>query len=190
MNDRMKDPMTVLFWLSLATILYTYVGYPLAIALLARLHPLPWIKAPWPADVPPVSVVMAVHNGAAMLPAKLADLLTLEPHLIREVIVVSDGSTDATRAILAEPRPPRLRTIFLPQQVGKSAALNHGVAAAESEIILFVDIRPRIQPGAVAALLSNFADPAVGCVAGELVLNLQGHDPAAGAVSGLYWRYE
>ena len=104
--------------------------------------------------------------------------------------MVSDGSTDATRAILAEPRPPRLRTIFLPQQVGKSAALNHGVAAAESEIILFVDIRPRIQPGAVAALLSNFADPAVGCVAGELVLNLQGHDPAAGAVSGLYWRYE
>jgi glycosyltransferase involved in cell wall biosynthesis len=190
MNDRMKDPMTVLFWLSLATILYTYVGYPLAIALLARLHPLPWIKAPWPADVPPVSIVMAVHNGAAMLPAKLADLLMLEPHLIREVIVVSDGSTDATRAILVEPRPPRLRTIFLPQQVGKSAALNHGVAAAESEIILFVDIRPRIQPGAVAALLSNFADPAVGCVAGELVLNLQGHDPAAGAVSGLYWRYE
>ena len=82
MNDRMKDPMTLLFWLSLTFILYTYLGYPLAIALLARLHPLPWIKAPWLADVPPVSVVMAVHNGAAMLPAKLDDLLTLEsaPH--------------------------------------------------------------------------------------------------------------
>ena len=156
----MKDPMTVLFWLSLAFILYTYLGYPLAIALLARLHPLPWIKAPWPADVPPVSVVMAVHNGAAMLPAKLADLLTLEPHLIREIIVVSDGSTDATRAILAEPQPPRPANHFFDNRWARRAALNHGVAAAESEIILFVDIRPRIQPGRIlAALLSNFADP-------------------------------
>jgi len=180
----------VLFWLSLAIILYTYAGYPLGIALLARLHPLPWIKAPWPADVPPVSVVMAVHNGAAMLPAKLADLLSLEPHLIKEVIVVCDGSTDATPAILAPPHPPRLRTIFLPHQVGKATALNYGVAAADSEIILFVDIRPRIQPGAIAALLSNFADPAVGCVGGEVLLKVQGHDPAAATVSGLYWRYE
>jgi hypothetical protein len=64
------------------------------------------------------------------------------------------------------------------------------VAAVDSEIILFVDIRPRIQPGAVAALLSNFADVAVGCVAGELALNTQGYDPAACAISGLYWRYE
>jgi cellulose synthase/poly-beta-1,6-N-acetylglucosamine synthase-like glycosyltransferase len=182
--------MTLLFWLSLATIVYTYAGYPLVIALLAHLHPLPRVKAPWTADAPPVSVVMAVHNGAAILLGQLTHLLTLEPHLINEVIVVCDGSTDATPAILAQTKRPRLRTIFLPQRVGKSAALNHGVAAAASEIILFVDIRPRIQPGAVAALLSNFADPSVGCVAGELLLNALGHDPICSAVTGLYWRYE
>jgi glycosyltransferase involved in cell wall biosynthesis len=180
----------ILFWLSLAIILYTYAGYPIAIAVLARLRPKAWVKAPWSGVDAPISVVMAVHNGAAMLPAKLAHLLTLDPHLIRETIVVSDGSTDATNEILRAASDPRLRTILLPAQVGKSSALNQGVAVATGEILLFVDIRPRVEPGALDALLSNFADPSVGCVAGELLLNTAGHDGAASAVSGLYWKYE
>jgi glycosyltransferase involved in cell wall biosynthesis len=182
--------MILLFWLSLATILYTYAGYPLLIGLLARWRPLPWRKAPWPATAPPVSIVMAVHNEVALLPGQLTHLLSLDPHLIKEIIVVSDGSTDATPAILANAAHPRLRAIFLPEHVGKAAALNEGVAAVTSEIILFVDVRPRIQPGAVTALLSNFADAGVGCVAGELVLTTKGHDPATCAIGGLCWRYE
>jgi glycosyltransferase involved in cell wall biosynthesis len=183
--------MKILFWVSLLVILYTYLGYPLAIAALAKLRPKSWRKSPWPHLHPkPVSIIMAVHNGARMLPAQLDQLLTLDPELVHEVIVVSDGSTDSTPAILAEQNNPRLRAVILPQHSGKSAALNHGIAVAASEIILFVDIRPRIQPGALAALLSNFADPTVGCVAGELLLNAEGHSATATAVSGLYWRYE
>ncbi|HEX2919076.1 MAG TPA: glycosyltransferase family 2 protein, partial [Edaphobacter sp.] len=48
----------------------------------------------------------------------------------------------------------------------------------------------RVAEGSLRELLSNFADPTVGCVAGELVLNTDGHDAAASAVSGVYWRYE
>ena len=182
--------MTVLFWLSLALILYTYAGYPLAIALLASLRPRPWRKAAWAEAEAPISVVMAVHNGAAMLPAQLDHLLNLDPHLIREVIVVCDGSKDATPQILRQTVHPRLRIILLPVQVGKSAAVSQGIAVAGGEILLFVDIRPWIEAGALTALLANFADPSVGCVAGELLLKTQGHDAAASAVSGLYWRYE
>ncbi len=184
--------MTLLFWLSLAIILYTYAGYPLAIALLARLRPRPWLRAPWPATSAPspLSIVMAVHNGAAMLPAQLAHLLALDAHLVHEIIVVSDGSTDATPAILAAATDPRLHAVVVDEQGGKAAALNHGIAAATGEILLFVDVRPRIEPGALDAILSNFADPKVGCVAGELLLNTAGHDATATAVSGIYWRYE
>jgi glycosyltransferase involved in cell wall biosynthesis len=183
--------MKILFWVSLLIILYTYAGYPIAIAALARLRPKPWRKSPWPSlDPKPVSIIMAVHNGAAMLPSQLDHLLNLDPELVHEVIVVSDGSTDRTPAILADRSTPRLRAIILPQHSGKSAALNHGITLATAEIILFVDIRPRIQPAALAALLSNFADPTVGCVAGELLLNAEGHSATATAVSGLYWRYE
>jgi cellulose synthase/poly-beta-1,6-N-acetylglucosamine synthase-like glycosyltransferase len=53
-----------------------------------------------------------------------------------------------------------------------------------------MDIRPQAAPGAIERLVSNFADPTVGCVAGELILRDEGHDAACKAVGGLYWRYE
>lgn len=179
--------MRTLFWVSLAVIAYTYIGYPIVMYLLARFLPRPWRQAPFSA---PVSVVMAVHNGMARLHGQLEHLLSLEPSLVNEVVVVSDGSTDGTAEALQEINDPRLRAIVLPDQGGKATALNHGIAEATGEIVLFVDIRPRVAEGSLRKLLSNFADPAVGCVAGELVLNTDGHDAAASAVSGVYWRYE
>ena len=183
--------MKFLFWTSLAIIAYTYMGYPIAIALLARIKPRPWQKAPWPAGgPPPVTIIMAVHNGAGMISAQLEHLLSLEPELVAKVIVVSDGSTDQTNSILKSQKNTRLKTVFNPSHGGKSGALNDAISLAESEILLFVDIRPQVQHGALRALLANFADPKVGCVAGELLLNAAGHSAATGAVSGLYWRYE
>lgn len=179
--------MKALFWISLAVIAYTYIGYPAIMFLLARLFPRPWKKEPFSA---PVSVVMAVHNGAQRLHAQAEHLLSLEPDLVREVIIVSDGSNDGTAEILNRLQQPRLQTIVLPEQVGKAAALNYGISAATGDVLLFIDIRPKVGSGALMELLSNFADPAVGCVAGELVLNTDGHDAAASAVSGVYWRYE
>jgi glycosyltransferase involved in cell wall biosynthesis len=179
--------MKAAFWISLAVIGYTYAGYPLIVFLLARLRPRRWKREPVDALV---SVVMAVHNGAHLLRGQIEHLTTLDLATVREVILVSDGSDDGTTEILRQVNDSRVRTIILEEQVGKAAALNQGIAAATSEILLFVDIRPKIAPGALKALLSNFADPSVGCVAGELVLNTVGHDAAASAVSGVYWKYE
>lgn len=179
--------MSFVFWLSFVVIAYTYVGYPVIMFLIARFAPHPWRKAPFSA---PVSVIMAVHNGAARLPEQIEHLASLDPEHVREVIIVSDGSTDGTAEILSKAHDPRLRSIMLPEQGGKAVALNHGIAAANGEIILFIDIRPKVAPGALAELMSNFADPSVGCVAGELVLNTVGHDATSSAVSGVYWRYE
>lgn len=179
--------MKAAFWISLAVIGYAYAGYPLIIFLLARLRPCMWKREPVDASV---SVVMAVHNGAHLLRGQIDHLTSLDPASVREVIVVSDGSDDGTAEILREVNDSRVRTIILEEQVGKAAALNHGIAAASSEILLFVDIRPKVAPGALKELLSNFADSSVGCVAGELVLNVAGHDAAASAVSGVYWKYE
>jgi cellulose synthase/poly-beta-1,6-N-acetylglucosamine synthase-like glycosyltransferase len=174
-------------WLSFAVIAYTYVGYPSIMFLLARFAAHPWRKAPFDA---PVSIVMAVHNGAGRLPQQIAHLTSLDPERVREVIIVSDGSSDGTAEILNQNHDPRVRSIILPEQGGKAVALNHGIAAATGEILLFIDIRPKVAAGALDELMSNFADPTVGCVAGELVLNTDGHDAASSAVSGVYWRYE
>ena len=180
--------MRLAFWISLAVIGYTYVGYPLIIFLLARLHPRPWHRDA--AVRSSVSVIMAVHNGAHLLRGQIDHLMALDLACVREVILVSDGSNDGTAEILGEVNDARVQTIILEEQGGKAAALNHGISVASSEILLFVDIRPKVTPGALTKLLSNFADPSVGCVAGELLLNSVGHDATASAVSGVYWKYE
>jgi glycosyltransferase involved in cell wall biosynthesis len=177
----------ILFWPSLAGILYTYAGYPLIIWSLARFLPRPWKVAP---ITPSLSVVLAVHNGKALLTGKIQHLLDLDYPDIREIIIVSDGSTDGTAELLADQKYPRIHAIVLPEHKGKAVAVNAGVVNATAEVILFVDIRPEIGPGAIQQLVSNFADENVGCVSGNLKLRNQGHDPASAAVGDFYWRYE
>jgi cellulose synthase/poly-beta-1,6-N-acetylglucosamine synthase-like glycosyltransferase len=137
-----------------------------------------------------VSIVLAVHNGATLIPRKLSHLLGLDYPSIKEIIVVSDGSTDGTAEFLCRQEDPRVKVSILEKHVGKAVALNAGMADATADVIIFVDIRPEIAPGAIQQLVSNLADPKVGCVCGELMLRQDGHDRAAAAVSGLYWRYE
>lgn len=179
--------MRIVFWISLIAILYTYAGYPLAMWIFARLRPRLWHADP---ITPSVSIVLAVHNGAALLTRKIQHLLGLDYPNIQQIIIVSDGSTDGTEELLAEQRDRRLRPILLKEHGGKAVAVNAGVAAATGDVILFVDIRPEIACGAIQQLVGNFADPEVGCVTGRLILHRAGHDAASSAVGGLYWRYE
>jgi cellulose synthase/poly-beta-1,6-N-acetylglucosamine synthase-like glycosyltransferase len=176
------------FWCAACLMLYTYAGYPLWIYSRSRLHQRLTRQGPM---LPTVSVILAVHNGAALLRLKVDHLLSLDyPRDRMEIVIVSDGSTDGTDDILRQFPDPPVRSIRCSEHCGKAAALNMGMQSATGEILLFLDIRPTIERNALQLLLSNFADPRVGCVAGELVLRDDGHDAGAKAVGGLYWRYE
>jgi cellulose synthase/poly-beta-1,6-N-acetylglucosamine synthase-like glycosyltransferase len=177
----------IVLWLSLAGILYTYLGYPVVMWILARVRSWSWKVAP---VTPSVSVVLAVHDGIALLPRKIQHLLALDYPNIHEIILVSDGSTDGTAELLVAQTHPLIKSVVLQEHAGKAVAVNAGVAKATADVILFVDIRPEIAPGAIQELVSNFADPKVGCVAGELNLRQENHDATSAAVGGLYWRYE
>jgi len=162
--------MTVLFWVSAAFVLYVYAGYPCLVAAWARLVDRQPRRAPFPPGRwPSISIVIAARNEAHRLPARIANLLAQDYPGSREIIVVSDGSTDAPGAALA-PFGPAVRLIERPS-AGKPAALNAGVAAARGDVLMFVDARQRFAPGSLQALVENFADPAVGGATGELVLD-------------------
>jgi poly-beta-1,6-N-acetyl-D-glucosamine synthase len=175
------------FWGSALLIAYAFAGYPALLFLRSRWRSRPALKAP---ILPSVSIVMAVHNEADVLPAKLNNLAALDyPAGQLEIIVTSDGSTDTTETIVAARTSERLRLVASPSREGKASALNRGIQAARGEIVLFTDARQLIAADAIRELVANFADPSVGCVSGELIL---GESDPAGSSSGygLYWRLE
>lgn len=179
--------MRFIFWLSLIGILYTYLGYPVLLWIVARLRPRLWKTA---RITPGISIVLAVHNGLSMLERKIEHLLGLDYANVKEVIIVSDGSTDGTAEFLAGQNHPRLRPVILEAHGGKAVAVNAGMAQATADLIVFVDLRPEIAPGAIQHLVDNFADETVGCVAGEYILHRDTQTDGSASVGRLYWTYE
>jgi len=104
-----------------------------------------------------------------------------------QIIVVSDGSTDETEAIVRQRAGEAVLLLSVPRG-GKVAALNHALPHATGEIVFFTDVRQPLDPRALTHLVANFADPTIGAVSGELRL-LRG-DTGRQADMELYWRYE
>jgi len=176
-----------IFWSSVSILTYTYAGYPAWLWLRCRFRAYP-VKAS--ADTPSISIVMVVRNEAGVLEEKLRNLLALDyPAELIEVIVVSDGSTDGTNNILQHTPNPRLQVVLSAESRGKAAGLNDAVAVAHGDVVLFTDARQKIERRALRLLAAQFADPAIGCASGELMLG----DSDSGEVvhgMGLYWRIE
>lgn len=180
--------MRELFWAAAAFIAYSYVGYPCWLWVRQYLKPARVRRA---AFAPPISVVMVVRNEASVVQGRLRNLLSLDyPDELREIVVVSDGSTDGTNEILARYKTEgRVKLVVSPKPSGKADGLNQAIAAASGEIVVFTDARQRFEVGSVRLLMENFADPSVGCASGELMLG----DSASGESikgMGLYWRIE
>jgi len=184
--------MKYVFWFAAALVGYSYMGYPVWLWLRGRWSPRPVRRG---SSLPSVSAVMVVRNEEAVIAVKLENLMGLDyPADKFEIVVVSDGSSDRTPAILAEyaddPRPTaRVETLIKPSSNGKAAGLNDAIQRATGEVLFFTDARQHIESGALRLLVENFSDPEVGAASGELMLG----DPFAGETGkgmGLYWRIE
>ncbi|MFL6257461.1 MAG: glycosyltransferase family 2 protein [Pyrinomonadaceae bacterium] len=177
----------ILFWASACALLYAYAGYPLLVWAVARLRPRPVRRA---ACEPTVSVVITAYNEERDLAAKLENTLQLDyDHAKLEVIVASDCSNDRTDEIARGFAARGVRLHRQAERLGKTAAQNAAVELARGEVILFSDATTLYQRDVLRALVPNFADPSVGCVAGHLVYV----DPArtgTGAGARSYWGYE
>ena len=178
---------TIVFWLSLGVLAYTFVGYSALMSWLARGRKI--TPPALPDDPPAVTVVVVAHNEESRIGARLENLLGADypPGKLR-VLLVSDGSTDATVERARAFDPQRVSVHASPTRAGKAAGLNAALAQATGEIVVFTDARQRFAPDAIARLAAHFTDPRIGAVSGAL--EIEAASSAAGAGVDAYWRME
>jgi cellulose synthase/poly-beta-1,6-N-acetylglucosamine synthase-like glycosyltransferase len=174
----------IVFWASLAALAWTHLGYPVAVAALARLRPRPPRRA---AILPAVTLVVPAHNEEDVIERKLENVLALDyPGDRLEIVVASDDSSDATHDIVARFEPRGVRLIRC-ERGGKVAAQDRAVRETSGEIVAFGDANVEWDADALRELVAPFADPAVGMACGQVRLV----NPVGGTnQEGVYWRYE
>lgn len=157
----------IIFHLSIIAVLYVYIGYPVALAVWTVVKKRP-VRGQ---DITPaVTVLIAAYNEAGGIAETVRNKLEQDyPSEKLEIIVVSDGSTDGTDAIVAGFQDRGVLLLRQEPRSGKTAALNMAVAHAGGEILLFSDANSHYAPDAIRKLVRNFGDPAVGYVTGKMV---------------------
>lgn len=181
------------FWLGTIALLlamHPFVTYPLSLFALRLLRqPRQTRRPPAASAEASVAICMCAYNEAAVIDAKMRNLLALrelEPGL--EILVYVDAATDRTAEIL-RPYADRITLLVASERRGKTAGMNRLVARARASIIVFTDANVMLDPMALQRLRPYFADPAVGCVCGNLIY-VNGSDSVTAASGSLYWRLE
>ena len=184
---------TTLFWLCLAIVVYTYVGYGLILYLLVFIKRLA-IKAKPLADItddclPEVTLMVCAYNEEDIISEKMSNTHSLDYPADRlHLVWVTDGSTDNTNSILST--YPDVKIVFSPERRGKSAALKHGIKEVSTEIVMMTDANTMLNPEAVREIVRLMQDPKVGCVSGEKKVMAKSDSDEAAQGEGLYWKYE
>ena len=176
----------LVFWVCVGTLVYAQVGYPLLLALLARLRRGDTVP-PQPREPPTVSLIIAAYDEEDVIGAKVENAQGLDYPLDRmEIIVACDGCTDDTAAVADEAGADLV--LDLPRG-GKIRAQDTAVAHAQGQIVAFSDANSTWEPDALARLAGAFADPDVGYACGQV--RFVNDDPGPDSnQEGLYWRYE
>jgi len=176
----------IAFWVALVGIAYPYVGYAAAIWLIARFRQDPYLMSD---RLPTVTVLVAAYNEEDVIARKILNSLALDyPKDKLEILVVTDGCTDETDAVIRRYEDQGVRLLSRSQRQGKVNALNAAIPLAKGEIVVCSDANAFFDPQNLKLLVRHFGDPRVALVAGEKRIRDDGKAVSAG--EGLYWRYE
>jgi len=189
--------LATLLWISVLAVLHTYVLYPF---LLVVLDGIEQARGAWryisgserrrPAaqlGLPHVSVLIAAYNEASCIEQRIENLLAQDYPADRlEILVGSDGSTDATDAIVQH-HASRGVKLSRGDRTGKAGVLARLIGLAKGEVLVLTDANTEFEKDAIRRLVQPLRDPAVGLVCGRLRL----HSPLGAPIAeGAYWRLE
>ncbi len=178
--------MVALFIISLGFVLYTYVIYPLSIALVARQAQRR--RPPQPMSWPALVVLVPAYNEGRCIADKIRNILVSDYPAPLRIVVVCDGQGDDTAEQARAAGNDRVEVAVLVERRGKMAAINRGFELIDEEVIVLTDADTLFAPDAIRHLVIPLADPRVGAVSGSVTLV----DETTGFAKGLgmYQRYE
>jgi cellulose synthase/poly-beta-1,6-N-acetylglucosamine synthase-like glycosyltransferase len=175
----------IILIISVFTIFYSYFGYPLSLYLISLIriknHKIKIIY-------PRVSLIVTAFNEKERIREKIENTLSIAyPKDNIEIIIASDGSTDGTNEIISSYAGKGIHLLPIPVRGGKESAQKEAVRRSTGEILVFSDVSTMIEANGIVQIVSNFADPEVGCVSSrDLVI---GPDGKTGG-EGFYVKYE
>ncbi len=181
----------ILFWAGALLVFYTYLGYGILLRGLVFLRERfrPRKTLPQSEPLPEATLLIAAYNEEAVVAEKMANCLAQDyPADKLRIVWVTDGSTDRTDERLSA--YAGVGVLHEAARRGKTAALNRAMEHIATPLVICTDANTMLNTGAVSAIVRCFADPAVGCVAGEKRVAEAGEGSNAAATEGVYWRYE
>lgn len=178
----------VIFFTSLAAILYTFLMYPLLLRIIASFRPK---RFPSPGFQPTISILICAYNEAAVISRKLDQTLELDyPKDKVEIVVVSDGSTDETENIVRNYDATNVRLLRTTERLGKTNAQNEAATSCVGEVIIFSDATTVYHSQALNKLVAHYADPRVGAVSGRYQYFDESGASPTGTGSIAFWNFE
>lgn len=179
--------LAILFWLSVFFILYTYIGYPLLISLIARFIPF-HIEQSGAPDLS-VTLLITAYNEETVIEKKIENSLELDyPRDKLQIIVAADGSSDRTPEIVRKFSDRGVELTFTSQRGGKMAAINRAIPYSSGEIIIFSDANNMYDQDTIRKLIGPFSDQTVGATTGAKLIIQDGTELSS--TEGIYWKYE
>jgi len=176
----------LIFWGTIIIIGYIYFGYPIILKLLSKYYTKPIYRKE---ITPEVTLLICAYNEEEVIEEKIKNSFALDyPSEKLKIIVASDGSSDKTNDIVRQYKDDRLILMAYPTRRGKINVINDTVQKLTSEIIIFSDANTIYLKDAVKKLIRNFADPSIGGVSGNVIL--ENEKATFGKSESLYYAYE
>jgi cellulose synthase/poly-beta-1,6-N-acetylglucosamine synthase-like glycosyltransferase len=183
--------MEILFWILIALVLFSYIGYPLLIFCISSIIKLVSInrKKDDTNFEPDVTLFIAAYNEIDFIHQKVKNSFELDyPKNKLHFVWVTDGSTDGTNLELK--KYPEITVYHENERKGKIHAMNRGMKLISTPFVIFSDANTLLNRNCIKAIVNEFNDKKTGCVAGEKRITPFTKDNAVNTGESFYWQYE
>lgn len=187
--------MKIIFWLCLALVVYTYVGYGAVLYIILKIKNIFFRRETTPILpldpqlLPDVTLMICAYNEADVIEEKMQNIRALNyPQDKLCVMWVTDGSNDNSNELLQA--YPEVKLVYSPERKGKAAAMQHGLQENKAEYVIFTDANTMLNADAIREIVRQFMKKNVSCVSGEKRVAARHAGQATAEGEGVYWKYE